>query len=165
MYSKLGKNTGSQLELRPIDLRQLYGEYFRIQLDEAAECEPGGRNNPWYYQIPCKFGHIYPVSDKLLGFWCESGTIRGRLHREHPEIDVTNWSDDGEAIFLFTPNQMDIIAKYARPKKKRKLSEEHRQKLAKAGRDALQKHRNLTLMASKTGSESTKTTGGVTNHV
>ena len=120
-------------DIKPIDLRQLYGEYFRIQLDEAAECESGGRNNPWYYQIPCKFGHIYPVSEKLLGFWCESGTIRRRLHREHPEINVTNWSDDGEAIFLFAPDQMDIIAEYAQPKKKRRLSDEHKKKLAKSG--------------------------------
>jgi len=120
-------------DVKPINLQNLYGKRFKIVIDESA-FQPGERkDDPWYYQIPCKIGHIYPYSDKMLGFYCESGNIRNRLHREHPEIEVVNWSDDGEAIFLFTPDQFNIVAEYAKPKRKRRLSQEHRRKLEISG--------------------------------
>ena len=45
------------------------------------------------------------------------------------------WSDIGEAVFLFEPKQIDLIAQYARLKKKRRLSTAHRDGLVDSGRD------------------------------
>lgn len=120
--------------IKPLDLKNLFGLRFIIELDPAASCEPGGKTDPWYYQIPGKHGHIYPFSDKLLAYHCTGQKIRARLHRDHPELEVRQWTDDGEAVFLFTTLQFDMIAKYAQPRKRRRLSMEHRQKLAESNR-------------------------------
>jgi len=120
----------------PINLKEKYGDRFKIGLDEAAFCEDESKKDPWYFKILCKYGDIYPVSDKKLGFHCTGERIRGRLHKEHPEIEVQNWSDDGEAIFIFEPEQFDIIAEYAKPRLKpgrKKLSQNERKKLENAG--------------------------------
>ena len=124
--------------MKPINLRECYGDCHRIVLDESAYCEEGGRKNPWYFQIPCKYGHFYPHSDWRIGFYCESAIIRHKLRRDHPEIEVRQWADDGEAVFLFKPEQFELVAEYAQPKRKRglrKLSAEHKAKLVEAGRD------------------------------
>ena len=113
----------------------MFGSQFRITLDDAAHCEPSGKNDPWYFQIPCKYGNIYPYSDRLLGFHCEGERVRARLHRDHPEIEAHQWSDDGEAIFLFKPDQFELIAQYAQPSRKKRLSNDHLRKLIAAGRD------------------------------
>lgn len=109
----------------PINLRELYGKRCKIGLDEAAQYESGGRNDPWLFQIPCKFGHIYPISDKFLGFWCEGIRVRARLRREHPEIEEIQ-EGDLESVFQFTRDQFDIVAEYAKPRRRRRLSEKQR---------------------------------------
>jgi hypothetical protein len=113
----------------PLNLRKLYGDKYKITLDESAFCPGESKKNPWYFQVACKYGVVYPYSNKELAFYCESQKIRDRLHREHPEIKVVNWSDDGEAIFIFDPKKFDLIANYAWPRKRRRLSEEHKKKL------------------------------------
>jgi len=118
----------------PINLKEQYRDRFKIGIDEAAFCDGESKKNPWYFMILCKYGDIYPVSDKKLGFHCTGERIRGRLHKEHPEIDVQNWSDDGEAIFIFDQEQFDIIADYAKPRRRRRLKNKDRQRLANAGR-------------------------------
>jgi hypothetical protein len=113
----------------PMNLKGLFGHRYKIQLDESAFCAGESKNDPWYYQIPCKYGHIYAYSDRLLAYYCDSGRMREKIHREHPEIEVCQWGDY-EAVSLFTPGQLETIAIYARPRRKRKLSPEHCQKLA-----------------------------------
>ncbi len=118
----------------PIDLRALCGHCYKIALDEAAGHESGGKNDPWYYLIPCERGHISPFSDKHLAYYCCGTKIRARLRRDHPELEVRQWSDDGEAVFLFTPDALEIVAEYAKPKKRRRLSPEQREQFVAVGR-------------------------------
>jgi len=120
-------------EVVPINLKEKYGDRFKIGLDEAAFCEGESKKDPWYFMILCKYGDIYPVSDVKLGFHCTGEKIRGRLHKEHPEIEVHNWSDDGEAIFIFDQEQFGIIAEYAKPRRRRRLKNTDRLRLANAG--------------------------------
>jgi len=117
---------------RPLNLKDLYGERYKITLDESAFCEKESKRDLWYFQIPCKYGHIYSISDMYLGFWCDSGVIKARMVREAPEIELVQDSDD-EGVFRFTPEQFEIVAKYARPRRRRRLSKEHKEKLTKAG--------------------------------
>lgn len=119
----------------PINLREHYGELYRIVKDESAYCEEGGRKEPWYFQIPCVFGHLYPFSHSLIAFYCASRIIRNRFHKEHPTIDVRQWADDGESVFLFEPEQFDLVAEYAKPKRKRRVSDDQRQRLVEMGRE------------------------------
>jgi len=120
-------------EVFPINLKDQYGDRFKIDIDESAFCKKESPKNPWYFKIMCKYGDIYPVSDKKLGFHCTGEKIRGRLHKDHPEIEAQNWSDDGEAIFIFDQGQFDIIAEYAKPRRRRCLKNKDRQRLANAG--------------------------------
>ena len=129
----------------PINLKEQYGDRYRIDFDEAALCEGENKKDPWYFKILCKYGDIYPVSDRLLGFHCNGEKIRGRLHKEHPEIEIHNWSDDGEAIFIFKPELFHIVAEFAKPKLKpgrRQLSKNERKKLENAGLDHRYKSEN-----------------------
>jgi len=118
----------------PIDLKALFGRRYKITLDEAAGHEPGGKNDPWYCLIPCERGHIYPFSDRLLAYCCCGTKIRARLRRDYPELEVRQWSDDGEAVFLFTPDALEIIAEYAKPKRRRRLSSKQREQFVAVGR-------------------------------
>lgn len=139
--------------MKPINLKELFGDRFKIIIDEAAEGEPGGKTDPWYLVIPCRNGSISPYSDELLAFHCTARGIRTRLHKDHLEIEVRNWSDDGEAIFLFNPDQFDLVANYAKPRRRRQISEKERSRLAKMGRD----HR---FISNSTAIKATKTAQG-----
>jgi len=140
----------------PLNLRKIYGNCFKIVLDESAFLEPGGKKDPWYFQIPCKYGHLYPYSDKRIAFYCESGKVRARLLRNCPELEVRQCSDIGEAVFLFTPEQFDIVAEYARPRKKRRLSNKHKEKFIASGVSALKKHKKSKSNWQHSAQESTK---------
>ena len=117
---------------KPINLKKLYGSEYKITLDEAAY---GKKTDPYYYQIDCKYGHFYPHSSKLIGYFCDSGNIMAKLHRDHPTIKLLEC--DGEGIFYFTKNQFETVSEYARPKRKRgrkKLPESEKQKLLTSGK-------------------------------
>lgn len=119
--------------MKPLNLKELFGKRFKIKLDEAAKSTVNGLKDPWLYTIPCKFGHIYPISNKCLGFWCTGVIINRRIQKDHPEIELVQ-DGDGEGVFRFTFDQFDTIAGYAKPKKKRRLSKEHKNKLLKASK-------------------------------
>ena len=136
--------------MSPINLKNLFGNRYRIIPDESARHEPGAKKDPWHYVIPCKNGSISPFFAELLAFHCTARGIRTRLHRQHPEIEVQNWSDDGQAIFLFRPDQFDLVAGYARPRRKGRISERERSRLAKSGRDHHFKPNSTAVNATKT---------------
>lgn len=134
--------------MESINLKELYGDKYKIGHDPAAELEPNGRKDPWLFIIPCRYGHIYPYSDKLLAVWAEGRIIRQRIRRRFPKLENPNWGDDGEAIFLFPVVMFDGIAEIVKPKRKRQLSREHREKLVSAGTKALRRHKNSILKGS-----------------
>lgn len=137
--------------MQPINLKELFGNKYRIEHDPAAAYEQGGKRDPWLFIIPCKYGHIYPHSDKLLAVWIDGSNIRKRFMDAFPDLECVNWSDTGEAIFLFPPGIFEGIAKILKPKKRpgvRKLSPEHREKLTTAGTDALKKHKKSIVLGS-----------------
>jgi len=111
-----------------INLKNSFGLKYKITLDISAIHEVGGRSDPWYFQIPCKFGHIYPYSDTMLAFYCMGYKIKHKIIRELPEIEIIQ-DGDVEAVFIFPLSQFEKIAKYARPKKRRRLSEKHHSRL------------------------------------
>ncbi len=134
----------------PINLKDLFGNRYRVTVDESADREPGAKTDPWNFLIACKHGTISPYSDELLAFHCTARRIRTRLHRDHPRIDVQNWSDDGEAIFFFRQDQFDLVAEYAKPRRKRQISAKERSRLAEIGRGNHFKPNSTAINASKT---------------
>lgn len=147
--------------MQPINLKEKFNVRYRVLIDDSIKGEPGARSDPWNYMIPCRSGNIYSFSEMLLAFYCTARGIRTRLVKEHPEIKVRNWSDNGEAIFLFKPDQFDLIAEYARPRRKRRLSPEHRKKLVLAGAQALDSYRKSNSKGDQMAPESTS---GILGH-
>jgi hypothetical protein len=122
--------------MNPLNLNELYGKRYRIKHDPAAELEPGGKRDPWLFIIPCKYGHIYPHSDRLLAVWVEGAKIRRSIKAKFPGLECRNWSDNGEAVFLFPPDVFDRIAGIVRPWKRRgrkQLSPDERARLVESG--------------------------------
>ena len=115
--------------MNPINLKTLAAGQFRLGLDEAALIEPGGKKDPWYQVIPCKYGQIYPFSNTLLAIHSKGSGIRQKL-QDIEGITVHNWSDDGEAIFLFGPELFEKVTGVVKPKRKRQLSQAQRQQTA-----------------------------------
>jgi hypothetical protein len=109
--------------MKPIDLRDLAGSIYRLNHDESAFHEPGGRKNPWLFVIPCRKGHIYPHSDTHLALWWESTT---RLDKSHPVLELYQDGDD-EKVYLFKPEHFEKVARMAGAKKRRKLNPAQRQ--------------------------------------
>lgn len=117
-----------------VDLKECFGKKYRIGHDPAAEIEPGGMHDPWLYTIRCQFGEIYPYGREKLAFHCTGTIIRQKIKEAFPDMEVSNWSDDGEAIFIFHVDRLLEIAKFAKPRRKRQVSESERQRLAELSR-------------------------------
>jgi|WetSurMetagenome_2_1015567.scaffolds.fasta_scaffold1030569_1 hypothetical protein len=112
--------------VNPIDIKIMAACHFKLSQDEAASIEPGGRKDPWYQVIPCKYGQIYPYSETLLAVHSKGPGIRRKL-QDIKGLTIHNWSDDGEAIFLFAPVLFDQVAEIVKPKRKRQLDPAQRQ--------------------------------------
>jgi hypothetical protein len=125
----------------PVDIIKLASGRYKVGLDMASERKSINKADPWDLVIKCVNGEIFPYSNKLFGFHCTKKIIRNRLFEDHPEIAVRNWSDRGEAIFLFEPKDFNLIEKYAAPRKIRKLSEHHKATLVRYGCEALNVYR------------------------
>ena len=110
--------------MKPVNLKEQFGDAYRIEHDPAALCEPGGRKNPWYFTIPCRNGHIYPHSDTLLALWWES---RVHLDKQCPALALYQDGDD-EKVYLFAPEDFDEVAKVVHPKRRRRLTPSQRLK-------------------------------------
>jgi hypothetical protein len=136
--------------LNPINLKTLAAGRFRITLDEVALIEPGGKKDPWYLVIPCRHGQIYPYSDTPLAIHSKGSGIRRKL-QAIDGLTVRNWSDDGEAIFLFGSALFDRVAEIVKPKRKRRLSDSHKAKLIEAGSKALKAYQKSIVNAPKHG--------------
>jgi hypothetical protein len=126
---------------KSINLVELSAGKYKIGLDKSSESKYIALANRWDLIIKCVNGEIFPYSSKAFGFHCTKKIIRNRLLKDHPEIAVRNWSDNGEAIFLFEQNEFELISKYAVPRKIRKLSENQRSAFVKSGNKALKVYR------------------------
>ena len=88
---------------------------------------------PWYHVIPCQYGHIYVHGDDELGFASDKpGGVAKRV-ANLPFTRVTQSGDDGMNI-VFDVAHFDEVAAIVKPRRKRILSDEHREKLVEAGR-------------------------------
>ncbi len=110
----------------PIDLKTLYGDKYKITLDPAAKLERGGRHDPWQYVLPCRYGEIYPFNDRQLAIMVIGSKKVTELKWDgfHLHQDA-----DGEAVFLFTLDRFDEVAKMAKAKMKKRISAAHLRKL------------------------------------
>jgi hypothetical protein len=79
-----------------LDLRERFGQQFRIGFDEAA----AGKNDPWMMTIPCRVGTIYPHGREMLALELDG---HPRVAKQAAGIHGMVLHQDGNAekTFLF----------------------------------------------------------------
>ncbi|MEX0677110.1 MAG: hypothetical protein WD063_08550 [Pirellulales bacterium] len=122
------------------NLRTLYPQ-FKIDRDPSA----GPREqDPWNWQIPCQFGHVYPHGPDLLGV---STNSRGAIAKRIAALDCVQVTQDGSDGINATFNLADANAVFAiiKPRKRRRLSDD--QKAAAVARFSLRKAQPSAILA------------------
>jgi hypothetical protein len=122
-------------------LAELSERRYRIVLEESWHHERPEVRNPsriWYEQIPCQgedcFIGVYSLEPLIL----QLSTSRPKNARAVWEAvkgtpgAKADFHFDGEAIIYFSPELVHIVAEIAGARKKRRLSEAHKAKLAEA---------------------------------
>lgn len=125
-----------------LNLKELFGEQYRIDASFVAE-NPGRKRcqDPWYYRIPCEHGEIYPHGGELLG---AATHRRGKIAKQIaavPEVRVVQDGVDGINA-VFHHSNFEAVAALLKPRRRRRLSAEHRARLADSGAKALAEFRN-----------------------
>ena len=119
-----------------IDLRKKFGHLFKITTDPAYDTSHVPRKclDPWYFQIPCKFGIIWPYGGKLIAVEVDYHPQASRKLVLVPGVRL--WQDgDQEKTFLFDLGIFDLVTEIVQPKKRKQLSEEQKARLADLGRE------------------------------
>ncbi len=124
-----------------IDLKKRFGKRYRIFMDEAwyietAESNPDKmKEKPWYYEFRGKYGKIYLYgSSNKLAVNISSNIISRRVERDNTNIfDLYLKTSEG-SIFLFDQEHTEFVAKLIKAKRKKQLSEKHKNKLVESGK-------------------------------
>jgi hypothetical protein len=119
-----------------IDLKKMYGDVYKIALDESASGQSRA-DRLWYQQIPCRYGHIFVAGRKLLGAHASGKLMPGRL-AALPGVTVRQ-RGDSEINVVFPREVFPAVAALLQARKRRKVSPEQ----ARAGAERLAAHRAL----------------------
>jgi hypothetical protein len=111
-----------------INLRERFGERYRIGFDEAAE----GKNDPWEMTILGRFGTIYPHGGDYLAVEIDRHPRIAKQVAAIPGV-VLHQDGDDEKTFVFPVSLFDQVAAIVEPKRIKQLTGEQKAKLVEAG--------------------------------
>jgi hypothetical protein len=117
-----------------IDLRENFGRQYKITYDEAYDAKGRHRDklDPWLMQIICQRGTIYPFGGtKLVVEVDNRSKLAGRMQRLGCVTPIQK--GDHEKSFLFDVEHFDEVAEIVRPRRRRQVSDEVRERLARLG--------------------------------
>jgi hypothetical protein len=138
----MAENTRTTTRKGRFKLAKIIGTRYRFDLDEAwfhelaEEREP---NRLWYERIPCQRESFIGVhSVKPLVFKLHSTRPKNakKIHealKNTPGFITADFAFDGEAEIYFTKESLPTVAEMAGARKKRQLSPEQKEELAKRG--------------------------------
>ena len=119
-----------------IDLRGRFGRRYRVGYDESYAAERGANariHDPWLMIIPCRFGHILPHGGSTLAVSVDGfPKIAGRLKRLGC-CRVHQDGDFGELTVLFDVADFAKVARIMRPRRRRQVSPQERERLKAIG--------------------------------
>ncbi len=120
-----------------INLKERFGDRFKVTYEESyyAQFGPNARiEDPWLMIIPCQAGHICPGGvGRLMACTDSAGSIAKRLKALEFTIVAQDGSDGVNVIFPV--DRFDEVATVMKPRRRRRLSEQRRQKLLKASQN------------------------------
>jgi hypothetical protein len=121
-----------------IDLKQCFGQRFRIVRDPAASERS---QDPWYWVIPCRYGEIYPLGGQMVAAMVASIRVALELERRTPGLCRYQTAEDA-IVFVFEVGLVEVVAARIGARRRRTLSREHWEAAVtalRAGRDSAQK--------------------------
>ena len=121
-------------------LAGITGRRYKIALDESFQHEIPEVRNPdrvWYEQIPCQGGafiSVYSLEPLILQIWTPRPKNAQAVWKAIKDYSgaSADFHFDGEAVIRFPLEPLPTVAEIAGARKKRKLSEAHKAKLAEA---------------------------------
>jgi hypothetical protein len=137
----------------PPNLKELFPE-LRISRDPAWE----GRDDPWYYVLPCKKGEIYPYGENVLAIEIHSGQLRKKLVGMGFKVVQDG---DRESTVVFPVERAQEVLALVRPRKRRILTEEQKDRLRGIGTEHRFQHGS---QGRKNGRKRGKSDGKVRRH-
>lgn len=115
-----------------IDLMKIGGKKYRIRREPGPHTpqRSNAADMPWYWELLCKHGFIYPYSKTHLAAYTNKKRIRIKLKElaEEHGMAIPQYGEQ-ECVVLFTPKQFGKIAPLLQTRKKRQLSEEQKEVL------------------------------------
>ena len=123
--------------MRPkcVDLRKLYGDRFKMGLEEsyfAERPEFRKQERPWLTHILCQYGTIGVWGDNdLVACTTRNGATASKL-RKLPFARVAQDGSDGVNV-VFDLKHFDEVAEIMKPRRRRQLSEQEKQRLIEMG--------------------------------
>ena len=149
------------------NLRELFGRRYKVTYEEsyAAAYGPNAtRDDPWYQIIPGARGHVYPHSAAMLAATTNTSGPTARRLMALPFVQVYTDGSDGVTV-LFPPERLDEVADLLRLRRRRRVSDQERQRLAALGRQYGFQPRQAGLQSSSEALESTQTARADSKHL
>jgi len=115
-----------------IDLKEEFGDKYKIAKDESYFAEYGPTawtHDPWYLQIPCRLGHIYPHGGSTLAVSLDGHPIKAKQLTALDCCQVHQHGADGMTL-LFDMADFQQVAEIVRPHRRVQLSEARKAELA-----------------------------------
>src|SRR5262249_45127680 len=107
-----------------IDLRERWGGTYRPGLDPAADT-PLGRADPWLVTMPGRRGTIYPHGGGLLAVEIDYRPGAARRLAALPGVTLAQ-DGEREKTFTFPAGLFGQVAAIVLPRRRRRLSAEHK---------------------------------------
>ena len=117
-----------------INLKDLVGDKWRVGYEDSYEAEYGENartSDPWLMIALCRHGHLFPWGDDLLA---ASTDKRGPVAQRLMALNCGTIRQDGDdgAMITFHVDDIAQVAKILKPRRRRRLSDEQKAKLAAA---------------------------------
>lgn len=118
---------------------------------ETAESNPSKvKDKPWYYEILGKYGAVYLYGENKLAVRITGNRIKGRIKKDYQDILSLYLEAENESIFLFNPENFEIVAGLIKARRKKQISEKERLRLRNISGLAHYKKQNTALVLTKT---------------
>ena len=119
-----------------INLRKRFGQRFKVAMEESYYADRGPRafaDDPACRIIPGRRGHVYPWDGTRLAATSKTSGPRAKRLRELAGAEVYVDASDG-ATTLFPVDLLDQVADILLLKRRRRVSQQERQRLATIGK-------------------------------
>ncbi len=120
-----------------IDMKKRFGKKYRVFMDEAWNAEDSQSNpdkvkdKPWYYEIRGNYGIVYLYGVNMLAVRITGNRIKSRIKTEYTDILSLYLEAQDDSIFLFNPDNFEIVAGLIKARKRKQISEQERMRLRK----------------------------------